>query len=1010
MDGFIDDSKEAQVLTVVIGMLENLPEDESTSVQFHHLIQEAKELLLTMALNKINMAFNFDDDEDGGDGTEAMFALPSASDAEVVNDPAMTQLLIQSVTAVCDSLVHGGYLQEADQVLKLLASVGISIEASLPPNEVIVPPSPIHEPVVEEECRPMTIEAPPRIEAPVEIAIAPAVEIIATPVEIEKTVAPPEPVVAPVLKPKSHAKKRTHKPEPYIPEPRPLRTPLGIHCVVPALVVPEDSSAVVHSIAGTLAHQALHESDEALHKQSNGNIMHESSHYDPTQPFPHSKARRSFRKDSANVRADEFPKPDATGSIHPSEDQPLAAAGQTENTKAAFKIRKRKSATADAILGKKSLEKHLFHARSRSTEGGTKVGEIFDRRSLPTRNDSRNGSRKRETESNDTNSSNDNENNSNNAFDAPFVVSAGDLGSRTALYNDLVRKDSVDVIAPAESGTDCPTEDSDHPLDKGELSEILYLQDKETESMHLKNQVPILDLNLSEHNEHNTEDPNVNDHTKSYAGDVVSLVDPINEQQSEPPLRSSPVDTNQAVALSSVSQTSMMVDAFINNDSMYPANLENELAIVKTPDEITEVDLQNAKGTGQELTLDLMETNEKGSLSLHRTTVEVPPAETLEQFSSTMVATSSSSIAVPDTIPPRSHSNQQLSSDEPFVHSVIHPLKSLKSSLASIHSPSMNPQAHHSQRRLSNPTRHSEIGPTTDATKHLSFPRGVGPSGTRSADTLVSTSRSGRKYELPPIERRSLNALNGITDFIHGPAVPRDRMLPKPDAEMETIPRSNASAVSLIQHITQPYNAEIQQRIVVPQDVGEEDWLVDLSEPYAADQVSQPDCGIQREHTSFISTHERAYPTNHHTLKVTQHESPLRSLRGPAMLHHYPNLTLEGASLPLDHTPHFRAGTTPASFLPAITIPHNHRPRKTRHAVSHGKPQQKKDTWWLSIHPKSLASLGFNSCKSSQLQTIAKAVVDKDRKAIRNEETRIRASFQLLLMHASSNSLNSDAF
>ncbi|KAJ3255589.1 hypothetical protein HDU77_003591 [Chytriomyces hyalinus] len=754
MDGFIDDSKEAQVLTVVIGMLENLPEDESTSVQFHHLIQEAKELLLTMALNKINMAFNFDDDEDGGDGTEEMFALPAASDAEAANDPAMTQLLIQSVTAVCDSLVQGGYLQEADQVLKLLASVGISIEASFPPNEVVVPSSPIHEPVVE-ECRPMTIEAPPRIETPVEIAITPPVEIIATPVEIKETVAPPEPVAAPVLKPKSHAKKRTHKPEPYVPEPRPLRTPLGIHCVVPALVVPEDSSAVVHSIAGTLAHQALHESDEALHKQSNGNIMHESSHYDPTKPFPHSKARRSFRKDSANFRADEPPKPDATGSIHPSEDQPFAAAGQTENTKAAFKIRKRKSATADAILGKKSLEKHLHHARSRSTEGGTKVGEISDRRSLPTRNDFRNGSRKRETESNNTNSSNDNESNSNNAFDAPFVVSAGDLGSRTALYNDLVRKDSVDVIAPAESGTDCSTEDSDPPFDKSELSEIFYLQDKETESMHLKNQVPILDLNLSEHNMHNTQDPNIIDQTKSYAGDVVSLVDPINEQQSEPPQRSSLVDTNQVVALSSVTQTSM-VNALINNDSMDSANLENELAIVKTPDAITEVDLQNAKErdkSEQELTLDLPKTFKKGSLkdlqpSLYHTTVGVP-AETLEQFSSTMVATSSSSIAVPDTMPPGSvqHSNQQLSSDEPVVHSEIRPLKSLRSSLASIQSPSMNPQAHHSQRPLSNPTKHSEIGrPTTHFTKYLPFPRGVGPTGTCRADTVVSTSRSGRKY------------------------------------------------------------------------------------------------------------------------------------------------------------------------------------------------------------------------------------------------------------------------
>ncbi|KAJ3398519.1 hypothetical protein HDU80_008822 [Chytriomyces hyalinus] len=118
------------------------------------------------------------------------------------------------------------------------------------------------------------------------------------------------------------------------------------------------------------------------------------------------------------------------------------------------------------------------------------------------------------------------------------------------------------------------------------------------------------------HNMHNTQDPNVNDQTKPYAGDVVSLVDPINEQQIEPPHRSSPVDTKQVVALSSVSQTSM-VDAFINNDSTDFAILENELAIVKTPDEITEVDLQNAKETDkreQELTLNLLETNKKGNL------------------------------------------------------------------------------------------------------------------------------------------------------------------------------------------------------------------------------------------------------------------------------------------------------------------------------------------------------------------------------------------------------------
>ncbi|KAI8829133.1 hypothetical protein BJ741DRAFT_395747 [Chytriomyces cf. hyalinus JEL632] len=962
-----------------------------------------------MALNKINMAFNFDDDKDGGDDTDAMFAVPADSDAEAVNDPAMTQLLIQSVMAVCDSLVHGGYLQEADQVLKLLASVGISIETSLPPAEVAAPPSPIQEPVVEEERRLMTIGAPPRIETPVEITVAPPLETIATPVEIKEPVAPPEPIVVNVLKPKSHAKKRTHKPEPHIPEARPLRTPLGIHHVAPVLVVPEDSSVLAHSGAGTLAHQVLHESEEALHKQSNGNIMHESSHYDPTQPFPHSKARRSFRKDSANFRADEFSKPDATGSIHPLEDQPLSAAGQTEDTKAAFKIRKRKSATADAILGKKSLEEHLFHARSQTTEGGTKDGETFDRSSLPTRIDSRNGSRKSETESNNTNSSNDN-----NTFNAPAGESAGDLGSRAPLYDDLVQNDNVNVFASPESGTDTQ-------LDKDELSESLCLQDQETESLHLKSQVPILnpilDLNLSEHNMHNTQVPNDNDQTESYAGDVVSLVDPINEQQSEPPQKSSPVDTNQDAVLSSTTQTSM-ADVFINH-ALVAANLENALAKVKTPDATIEIDLQKEETDGikQELTLDLLETNKKSSLKdLHPTldhfTVKVPRAVTLEQFPSAMVAASSSSIAVPDSIPLGSvqHSNLQLSSDDAVAHSAIHPRKSLKSSVANIQSPSMNPQAHHSKRPLSNPTKYSENTATTDSgkCKSLPFPRVVGPDSTRSADTLVSTSRSERKYELPPIERRSLNALNGMTDFISGSVGTRNRMLPKPDADFQTIPHSSSSAVSLIQHITQPYIAEIQQRIV-PQDVGEEDWLVDLSEPYSTDHESQPDMGIQREHISFMSSHERAYPTNHYAHKTN--ENLLRShMRGPVMLHHYPNLTLEGASLLRDHVPHFTASATPASFLPAISIPHNHRPRKTRHAVSHGKPQQKKDTWWLSIHPKSLASLGCNNSKSNQLQTIAKAVVDKDRKAIRNKETRIRASFQLLLMHASSNSPNSDAF
>ncbi|KAI8833682.1 hypothetical protein BJ741DRAFT_268185 [Chytriomyces cf. hyalinus JEL632] len=645
MDGFIDDSKEAQVLAVVIDMLENLPEDGSTSVQFHRLIQEAKELLVTMALNKINMAFNFDDDdENGGDGTDAMFTVPADLDDDALNDPAMTQLLIQSVTAVCDSLVHGGYLQEADQVLKLLASVGISIETTLPPAEVVAAPSSIQEPGVEEE-------APPRIETSVQVAIAPPVEIIASPVDMEEeTVAPPEPVVAPVLKPKSHAKKRTHKPEPYIPEPRPLRTPLGIHIVVPALVVPEDSSVLAHSRADTLVGQLIHESEETLHKQSNGNIMHESSHYDPTQPFPHSKARRSFRQHSAYFRADEFSKPDATGSTHPSEDQPLSDAGQTENTKAAFKIRKRKSATADAILGKKSLEKHLFHARSQSTEGGTKVGEMFDRSSLPTRNDFRNGSRKSETESSNTNSSNDNKNNSNNAFDVPFAVFSGDLGSRTPLYDGLVPNDNVNVIASPKSGTDIQ-------LDKVELSEILCLQDQETQSLQLKNQVPILDANLSEHNMHNTQDTNDNDQTESYARDAISLVDPINEQQSKPPQRSSPVDTNQLVALSSISQTSM-ADGLINNYSMDTAKLD-ELAKVQMPDAITEVDLQNAKETDEterELTLEVMETNKTGSLrdgqpTLYQSTAELPPPVTLDQLSPMMVPTSSSSVAVPDTIP-----------------------------------------------------------------------------------------------------------------------------------------------------------------------------------------------------------------------------------------------------------------------------------------------------------------------------------------------------------------------
>ncbi|KAI8611155.1 hypothetical protein BC830DRAFT_1084257 [Chytriomyces sp. MP71] len=138
MDAFSDDSKEAQILAVVIDMLENLPDDSFHAQRFQELIDNAKELLATMALNRINMAFNFDEAMNPNEDVEFGNALDMLSVAPNVENEAMKHLVIRSVSVIRDQLVLSGFQTQADQMLRILAAVGMDV-TDLLPSDLVIP-------------------------------------------------------------------------------------------------------------------------------------------------------------------------------------------------------------------------------------------------------------------------------------------------------------------------------------------------------------------------------------------------------------------------------------------------------------------------------------------------------------------------------------------------------------------------------------------------------------------------------------------------------------------------------------------------------------------------------------------------------------------------------------------------------------------------------------------------------------------------------------------------------
>ncbi|KAJ3261098.1 hypothetical protein HDU77_001081 [Chytriomyces hyalinus] len=113
MDEYADDSKEAKALEIVIQTLQNVPDSEL----FEQLLQQAKELLTTMALLRISNAFDFTSNENLGPH------VLEKNEAEVIpaTDSAAEDLVIDSVSKVHECLLDSGLNEEADLMLNRIS-------------------------------------------------------------------------------------------------------------------------------------------------------------------------------------------------------------------------------------------------------------------------------------------------------------------------------------------------------------------------------------------------------------------------------------------------------------------------------------------------------------------------------------------------------------------------------------------------------------------------------------------------------------------------------------------------------------------------------------------------------------------------------------------------------------------------------------------------------------------------------------------------------------------------
>ncbi|KAJ3255590.1 hypothetical protein HDU77_003592 [Chytriomyces hyalinus] len=125
----MEDSKESQGLAIIIDVLNSLPDDQQH--QFQSLLNDAQELLATMALNKLNRAFDLS-------ALSLDLAEASESKSEAGMDGKMNELLLQSIAAVRNRLVEYGLTEHANTMLALLSSVGLEVLSALSSQPVDV--------------------------------------------------------------------------------------------------------------------------------------------------------------------------------------------------------------------------------------------------------------------------------------------------------------------------------------------------------------------------------------------------------------------------------------------------------------------------------------------------------------------------------------------------------------------------------------------------------------------------------------------------------------------------------------------------------------------------------------------------------------------------------------------------------------------------------------------------------------------------------------------------------
>ncbi|KAI8611122.1 hypothetical protein BC830DRAFT_1084283 [Chytriomyces sp. MP71] len=121
---FEDESKESKYLSVLIEMLNCLPEGQTK--QFEDLLAKAKELIAVMAMNRINGLFDVSEDD---------IAVPrgnmTPSSSSVEPSAELKALVIESISLIRDRLIEQGLNDYADKMLAMLETAGISLSELL---------------------------------------------------------------------------------------------------------------------------------------------------------------------------------------------------------------------------------------------------------------------------------------------------------------------------------------------------------------------------------------------------------------------------------------------------------------------------------------------------------------------------------------------------------------------------------------------------------------------------------------------------------------------------------------------------------------------------------------------------------------------------------------------------------------------------------------------------------------------------------------------------------------